>query len=71
LDAHVTPAGVLPRQPLDQAADLSGKRRPAYPATARSPISQEQRPVPAAKRLRADEKAGPPLGWKPPASRSE
>jgi hypothetical protein len=36
-----------------------------------SPISQQQRPVPAAKRLRADRKAGPPLGRKQPAGRSQ
>jgi hypothetical protein len=71
LDAHVAPARVLPRQPLDQAARLGRKRRTAGPATAASATSLQQRPVPAAKRLRADRKARPPLARKQPARRSE
>jgi hypothetical protein len=63
LDAHVAPAGVLARQPPDQAARFGRKR-----GTARSaPLfatSLQQCPVPAAKRARADRKAGPALAGK-------
>ncbi len=71
LDAHVAPAGVLARQPPDQTEYLGGKRGTTEPARPPSPISQQQRPVPAAKRLRADRKAGPPRGRKQPAGRSQ
>jgi hypothetical protein len=71
LDAHVAPAGVLARQPRDQTAYLGRKRRTTEPAVAASPISQQQRPVPTAKRLRADRKAGPPRGRKQAAGRSQ
>jgi hypothetical protein len=62
LDAHVAPLGVLPRQPFDQIARLGRKRGTTEPARPLSPVSLQQRSVPAAQRLRADRKAGPPLG---------
>jgi hypothetical protein len=71
LDAHVAPPWVLARQPPDQTAYLGGKRATTEPVMAPSPISQQQRPVPAAKRLRADRKAGPARGRKQPAGRSQ
>jgi hypothetical protein len=71
LDAHVAPLGVLPRQPFDQTARLGRKRGTTEPARPLSPISLQQRSVPAAKRLRADRKAGPPLGRQQAAGRSE
>jgi hypothetical protein len=71
LDTHVAPARVLPRQPPDQAARLGRKRRTAGPATATSPTSLTQCPVPAAERLRADRKARPSLRREQPAHRSE
>jgi hypothetical protein len=71
LDAHIAPARVLPGQPEDQAARLGRKRRTTRPATAPSAIALQQRPVPAAKRLRADRRARPPLGRKQPARRSK
>jgi hypothetical protein len=71
LDAHVAPAGVLPRQPRDQTARLGRKRGTTEPARPPSPISLQQRPVPPAKRLRADRKAGPPLGRQQAARRGE
>jgi len=71
LDTHVAPLGVLPRQPLDQTARLGRKRGTTEPARPLSPISLQQRSVPAAQRLRADRKAGPPLGRQQAAGRSE
>jgi hypothetical protein len=71
LDAHVAPLGVLPRQPFDQTARLGRKRGTTEPARPLSPIPPQQRSVPAAKRLRADRKAGPPLGRQQAAGRSE
>jgi hypothetical protein len=71
LDAHIAPARVLPRQPPDQAARLGRKRWATGPATAAAPASLKHCPVPAAKRSRADRKAGPPLGREQPAHRSE
>jgi hypothetical protein len=62
---------VLPRQPPDQVARLGRKRRTAGPATAASPTSLKQCPVPAAERLRTDRKAGPSLGREQLAYRSE
>jgi hypothetical protein len=69
LDAHVAPARVLPRQPRDQAARLGRKRRTTRRTAAATSASREQRPVPAAKRLRANRKAGPALGWEQTAGR--
>jgi hypothetical protein len=37
LDTHIAPAGVLPRQPFDQTADLSGKRGTTEPARPPAP----------------------------------
>ena len=71
LDAHIAPARVLPRQPEDQAACLGRKRRTTRPAGAASAFALQQRPVPAAERLRADRKGRPPLGRKQPAHRSK
>jgi hypothetical protein len=71
LNTNVAPARVLPRQPPDQAARLGRKRRTSGPATATSPTSLKQCPVPAAKRLRTDRKAGPSLGREQAANRSE
>ena len=71
LDAHIAPARVLPRQPEDQPARLGRKRRTTRPAAAPSAIALQQRPVPAAQRLRTDRKARPPLGRKQPARRSK
>jgi hypothetical protein len=71
LDAHIAPARVLPRQPEDQAARLGRKRRTTRPAAAPSAIALQQRPVPAAQRLRADRKARPPPGRKQPAHRGK
>src|SRR6266508_701433 len=48
LDTHVAPARGLSRQPPDQAARRGRKRRTAGPATATSPTSLKQCPVPAA-----------------------
>jgi hypothetical protein len=71
LDAHVAPLGVLPRQPFDQTARLGRKRGTTEPARPLSPVSLQQRSVPAAQRLRADRNAGPPLGREQAAGRSE
>jgi hypothetical protein len=71
LDAHVPPLGVLPRQPFDQTARLGRKRGTTEPARPLSPVSLQQRSVPAAQRLRADRKAGPPLWREQAAGRSE
>jgi hypothetical protein len=71
LDAHIAPARVLPRQPQDQAARLGRKRRTTRPPAAPSVIAMQQRPVPAAQRLRPDRKARPPLERKQPARRSK
>ncbi len=71
LDTHVAPAGVLPRQPFDQAARRGRKRGTTGPATAASSASLQQRAVPATKRRRAHRKAGPPLGREQPARGSE
>ncbi len=71
LDAHVAPLGVLTRQPFDQTARLGRKRGTTEPARPLSPIPLQQSSVPAAKRLRADRKAGPPRGRKQAAGRSE
>jgi hypothetical protein len=71
LDAHVAPLGVLPRQPFDQTARLGRKRGTTEPARPLSPVSLQQRSVPAAQRLRADRKAGPSLGREQAAGRSE
>ncbi len=71
LDAHIAPARVLPRQPNDQAARRGRKRRTTRRAAAPSAIALQQRPVPAAQRLRTDLKARPPLGRKQPARRSK
>jgi hypothetical protein len=65
LDTHVAPPRVLSCQPRDQAACLGGKRWTTEPAT-RSPIAPQQRPMPAAKRLRADRKTRPALRRKQP-----
>ncbi len=70
LDPHIAPPRVLPGQPLDQATRFGRERRTTRSGTAPSPLSL-QRPVPVAKRLRAHRKAGPPLGRKQPAHRSE
>jgi hypothetical protein len=67
---HVAPARVLSRQPPDQVARLGRKRRTPRPGTA-APTSLTQCPVPAAKRLRADRKAGPPLRREDAAGRCE
>ena len=71
LDAHIAPPRVLTRQPPDQAARLSAKRGTARPAAAASSTSLKQSSMAAAKRLRADRKAGPPLSREQPAHRSE
>src|SRR6266545_4295761 len=71
LDAHIAPARVLPRDPEDHAACLGRKRRTTRPAAASSAFALQQRPVPAAERLRADRKARPPLAWKQPAHRGK
>jgi hypothetical protein len=71
LDAHIAPARVLPHQPEDQAVRLGRKRRTTGPAAAPSAIALQQGPVPAPERLRADRKARPPLGRKPPAHRGK
>jgi hypothetical protein len=71
LDAHVAPLGVLPRQPFDQTLRLGRKRGTTEPARPLLPISLQQRPVPPAKRLRADRKAGPPFGRQQAARRGE
>jgi hypothetical protein len=70
-DAHVAPPWILPRQPSDQAARLGGERGTTGSATAASATSLKQRSVPAAKRLRADRKAGPPLVREQAARRSK
>src|SRR5213076_2171870 len=67
LDAHIAPVRVLPREPEDQGARSGRKRRTTGPAAAPPAIAPQQRPVPAAERLRADREARPPLGWKQPA----
>jgi hypothetical protein len=71
LDAHVAPASVFPRQPLDQAACLGRKRGTTRIVAAAASASLEQRPVPAAKRLRANRKAGPALGREQAGGRSQ
>jgi hypothetical protein len=71
LDAHIAPARVLSRQPPNQAARLGRRRRTTGPAPAAASASLKQCPVPAAKRSRADRKAGPPLGREQPTHRSE
>jgi hypothetical protein len=63
LDAHVAPARVLARQPFDQPARRRRKRGTTRPTAAATSVSREQRPVPAAKRLRANRKARPALVW--------
>jgi hypothetical protein len=67
--AYLAFSAVL-RLPLDQATRLSRKRRTTRPATA-STASLQQRPVPAAKRLRAHHKARPPQARKQPAHGSK
>jgi hypothetical protein len=71
LDAHIAPARILSRQPLDQTARLRRKRRTTDPAAAASATSLQQCSVPAAKRLWTHRKAGPPLLRDQPTYRSE
>jgi hypothetical protein len=71
LDAHIAPARVLPRQPNDQAARRGRKRRTTRRAGAPAAIALQQRPVPAAQRLRAGRKARPALERKQPTRRSK
>jgi hypothetical protein len=71
LDAHIAPARILSRQPLDQTARLGRKGRTTRPAGAASATSLQQCPVPAAKRPWTHRKAGPPLLRDQPTHRSE
>jgi hypothetical protein len=71
LDAHRAPASVLPPQPEDQAGHRGRKRRTTRRAGAPSAIALQQRPVPAAQRLRAGRKTRPALERKQPTCRSK
>src|SRR5215218_9757752 len=56
LDARVAPAGILPRHPSDQFADLRDHTATSWPVLSVGPFPSDELPVPSEQRVRRDDR---------------